>query len=632
VANNPPDSETSKNKLVFPQLIQGKMNVEDYVFIGTHNLETYFGPDRLQKLITTRSPEESCQQFERILGSLKNDLSFGGLILSLQKIITPEEQIPTKHYPTKGSAESIQQLFTTEKNTAQTLSSSLYSRLNEKLKTGLEQLHKNDEATTTPRAQTLFAKPQQVKINSSHSRPYQDTPLNSRTNNPPHKKDIIGQIIKVTVILATYFGKALLWLFLILWRGISAFFSTFYLAFIALINYKDRRKTIVSNWKNQWRSYKESFIHLPLFTKILLSASGLLVLTFLGSIWYIKHTQKIKTQISTYGTQVQAIKNKQASAESALIYNDETRARQELADAQTLLTSLSCTKKDEKKTCDELQSHSEDIQSKLRKIYILKPELLATWNTPASSPITGLVKINNKLIGFNAEQNSLSTYDVLTKETNTQTSPSTTSGFTIAGVPKENDYVLLVNNQKDLWQFNPQENTFKQFDVTYPEENSTLASVAVFNRRLYALDTAHNQIYRHDNIKGGFALGKEWVKDVSVDIKDGASFTIDGDIFVLKKNGEIIKLTKGLRQDFSIKNLDPKLSQGGKIWTYTDLKYLYILDTSNKRLLILDKEGNLIHQLVASEFEAPTDMVIDEENKIGYIIDKNKVYKINLPI
>ena len=84
-------------------------------------------------------------------------------------------------------------------------------------------------------------------------------------------------------------------------------------------------------------------------------------------------------------------------------------------------------------------------------------------------------------------------------------------------------------------------------------------------------------------------------------------------------------------QPFEISGLDPALTTPTKIWSYNDLKYLYILDTAEKRLIILEKDGKLKTQIMAKEFKAPVGMIIDEENKTGYILDSNKLYKITLP-
>jgi hypothetical protein len=76
--------------------------------------------------------------------------------------------------------------------------------------------------------------------------------------------------------------------------------------------------------------------------------------------------------------------------------------------------------------------------------------------------------------------------------------------------------------------------------------------------------------------------------------------------------------------------LDPALTSANEIWTYTDLDYIYILDSSNKRLLVLDKIGQLKAQITAGEFSNPSGMVVDEQKSTAYILDNNRLFQVNL--
>ena len=102
---------------------------------------------------------------------------------------------------------------------------------------------------------------------------------------------------------------------------------------------------------------------------------------------------------------------------------------------------------------------------------------------------------------------------------------------------------------------------------------------------------------------------------------------IDGDIFVLKNNGEINKFTKGEKNNFIITGLDPILNNPKEIWTYNDTDKIYILEPTNKRVVILNKEGKMLQQFTATEWQNPTDMVVRENEKAIYILDNNKIYR-----
>ena len=125
-------------------------------------------------------------------------------------------------------------------------------------------------------------------------------------------------------------------------------------------------------------------------------------------------------------------------------------------------------------------------------------------------------------------------------------------------------------------------------------------------------------------------LGAVRIKNGSIDTRGAKDVTIDGDIYILLPNGTVKKFTDGSSQEFAITNIDPPLVSGTRIFTYTDLTYLYVLDTAEKRLLILEKNGKLVKQITSTSFTQPTDMIIDEASKTAYIIDGTAIVRISL--
>src|SRR3989344_1922701 len=122
-----------ENSQLFSQIVQGKIGPNDFFFAGTPHIIDYFNHDRLQKIITTRPPRQSSEHLQRVLSEIKNNLSFGGIIISLQQsaeIFTPAKSSPVK----KGSsARSLKNLFSTERNTSHILSPSFLPNFQDKI-------------------------------------------------------------------------------------------------------------------------------------------------------------------------------------------------------------------------------------------------------------------------------------------------------------------------------------------------------------------------------------------------------------------------------------------------------------------------------------------------------------------
>jgi hypothetical protein len=263
---------------------------------------------------------------------------------------------------------------------------------------------------------------------------------------------------------------------------------------------------------------------------------------------------------------------------------------------------------------------------------LVTPVLLADWNTILSNQkAEKIILFNKKIIGAGHTTQNLAIYDILTKQSQTLPANITVNGFSALGAPKEYDYAVFVYNANNLAQYKASVNAWTKIDVTYPNENTSITALGVYNRRLYTLDSANNQIYRHDASTNGFSKGEEWIKDKSgIDLNNGVGLAIDGDVFALTSGGKLYKFTNGQKQAFNIQGLIPELKSADALWTYFELKYIYILDSANKRLVILDKEGTLKKQITANEFVKPTGMAIDEANNTAFILDDNKLYKIDL--
>jgi hypothetical protein len=313
------------------------------------------------------------------------------------------------------------------------------------------------------------------------------------------------------------------------------------------------------------------------------------------------------------------------AAEGALIYKNEAGALTELQKAKNYLADLNC--KNKKTICEELNNQLETLLIKVRKINTASPEILIDW-ADYSNKLTKIIKIKNKIIALSPDNGEVLIYNLLTKE---KSLLKLGDKLQALAVPKENDYALVLTQENSLWKFNPDDNTIKKVDIAFPQKDIKIQSIIVYNRRLYTLDILNGQIYKHENNRDGFGLGKEWVRDNTNNIKDGVDLAIDGDIFVAHQNGQISKLTKGELQTFVVSGLDPILNNGTEIWTYNDVEQIYLLDNTGKRLVVLDKNGQLQSQTIAAAWQAPISFAVGDSNKQIYVLDKNKVYSLILP-
>jgi hypothetical protein len=616
-------NEQTEHAQLFSQLVQGKIGQNDLFFAGTPTITSYFNHDRLQKIITTRTPKQSSEHLQKVLSELQNNISFGGIIINLQTATEPIATIKTSPVKKGGSAKSLKSLFSTERNTADILSPSFLPKFQERINETFNTPYETAEPEINPnglRANTEITsshlRARQDKIRTVAKRNYQETILLVAKFIWKCLKFILQVIFSVLIFIGSIFSA--------LGRNIA-------LLFFAATNYQNRRHNIILQWKNGWQHFKDNIARLPLITKFLLSASLILIIVFSNGIIYIKNKQKKEEKARIYSETKLNINNKYDQAESSLVYANTDAALTIIAEAKTMLATLSCETPSEKTNCQTLKTKLENLEMKARKITLATPQLLADWSaTTATNPAQDIFFLGNKIYGFSAQTSDILLYDLLTKETQLITPGLSVKNFISASVPKENDFAVLLYDNQNIVEFKPTENSWKKVDIGYPGQNTKITGLAVYNRRLYTLDAQNNKIYRHDTIQSGFSIGKEWTQNNTTNLNTGTDITIDGDVFVLGENGTIFKFTKGQIQNFVTSKIDPPLTAAHKIWTYNDLKYIYILDSTGKRIIIMDKLGQIKNQITAKEFTNPTGMIIDEEKNIAYILDSNKLYQVGL--
>lgn len=608
---------------LFSHIMQGKISQNDFLFAGTPHIGEYFSADRLQKIITSRPAVQSSQHIQRVLSELKNGFSFGGLIMHIDR--ADAGPVPIRKAPVvKGaSSKSLHSLFNREQSTANTLSPSLFPRLNERLRELLK-LEPSENSQPTPVA-TETVKPYQTstEINAAHvSHRQNSTPSQVKDPVASHIRNGLGGFGKALVTVAKILGYSSLFVYSIVYNILRNGALLFFVA----TNYQNRRNHILETWRKEWHSYKENIRQLPILTKILFLTALLVVAGVTGSVATMRYRQAQAAEEEVFQNTIRQIRNKKDAMESALIYKDDEAAFAELTSAQKLLSELPCDDEKRKSTCADLSVQLEELTGRIKKITIIQPELIHAWQTSAT--IDNLIKVNTKLIGFSSNTSTIFVYDLLSREEQTLANTLRVSGFTKSSVPKENDYIIIGAGTKEFFKLDPISLTIEAITVSFPSETTAISDFSIYNRRLYTLDTINNQIYRHDSIKNGFAQGTGWIKDGTL-VKDGQELTIDGDMFVLKNNGDMLLFTSGINQPFSITGLDPAISTNTSLWTYTDQNYLYVTDPTNKRIIILDKKGRTKEQLISPTFTKPYGLAVEENT--AFVVDNNQLLKINLP-
>jgi hypothetical protein len=171
----------------------------------------------------------------------------------------------------------------------------------------------------------------------------------------------------------------------------------------------------------------------------------------------------------------------------------------------------------------------------------------------------------------------------------------------------------------------------KKVETAVKKENITgeVRLMKAFAGNLYLLD--NQDIWRFNVTDTGFGVQKKWLAEgQTVDLSKAQSMAIDGSIWVLDSSGKILKFVQGAPAGFGLKGLDKPISGKAVIYTDYDSQNLYLLDRGNKRIVVINKNGEYQEQYLWDGFSEATDLVVSEANNSLYFLTGSKIYQISL--
>jgi len=152
-----------------------------------------------------------------------------------------------------------------------------------------------------------------------------------------------------------------------------------------------------------------------------------------------------------------------------------------------------------------------------------------------------------------------------------------------------------------------------------------------FGGNVYLLDSLKNIIWKYLPTPDGYSDKREYLnKGVKVDFGSVTRMQIESSVYVLGKDGQMLRFTRGDKDNFSYGGLDKGVKDPKSFFVSSDTDNLYLLDSGNSRLLILTKTGAYKGQITGKEFAESSDLVVDEKNKKVYLLDGSKIYSVDL--
>lgn len=172
----------------------------------------------------------------------------------------------------------------------------------------------------------------------------------------------------------------------------------------------------------------------------------------------------------------------------------------------------------------------------------------------------------------------------------------------------------------------------KASTVAKPDSDlGKVVDISAFAGNIYILDALKNQIWKYLPTEDGYSAKREYLTSgTKADLASSIRMQIESSVYVLQRDGQMIRFTKGERDNFSYQGLDKGVNNPKSFFVSSDTEDLYLLDSGNSRLLILSKTGEYKGQINGEKFASFTDLVVDEEDKKVYLLEGSKIYTVDL--
>jgi len=364
-------------------------------------------------------------------------------------------------------------------------------------------------------------------------------------------------------------------------------------------------------------------------TRMLMGGVALSLVVLVIGISVISKSQAQAAEEEIYQAQLASIEDVMERAAAAVIYKDEPQARNLYQNAQTLIEGLPANTPERQ---EKEQSLVRDLQAALNEIRHLvtipNPPLLADLETLTDGVFgngmtlaSGNVLVagsDGRLYQFNRTEKRFDVAAGLSEGSLSPIAMSQEDGRTYLldtdgqsyGVSFENQLLNLLAQKDDRW-----------------------VDLEAYANRLYFLrptgDSAEGQIVRFTRSGSSFDQETEWITSRTVPFDTAVSLAIDGSAYVLMRDGSISRFASGSEEGWSVGVVDPLVTQATKVWTSTESRYLYVLESVTQRLVVFQKDsGAFVVQYRSDAFQGLTDFVVDEEGYTVYLLAGSKLYSI----
>lgn len=344
-----------------------------------------------------------------------------------------------------------------------------------------------------------------------------------------------------------------------------------------------------------------------------------------------KSQSELEALVVTINEQIQTAENRRIigdlSAANGILMQAEESARQVMDNESGLFRVEALT------LLDQIRAKKEELNNILR----VTPRVVANLAAKNASVVAkGLIGLRD---GEFASYDARNLYRVLlnTVDDPNQLPEANELIVTGAAFPRFETLIFLLTGNVVMEWGDDTATTVKTDD---PAGWVTGTAVETYLRFLYVLApdravSGKNQIYKYERLQSRYSAPSPY--NINGDLTGAIDIAIDGNVYVLKEGGNVLKLFRGESQPFQIRQAPENLlTNATKMFKVVDGNF-YFLDPVEGRVIVLSDggpsgEATYLRQYVLEidQLGALQDLYVDPDQSHLYVMDEKRIYIIDL--
>lgn len=359
----------------------------------------------------------------------------------------------------------------------------------------------------------------------------------------------------------------------------------------------------------------------PQKRKVTLTVGAILLVLLVVSIGFGISAKNAREEKARYETRLTQAQHEFDEAISLSSLNQE-RARELFASSRSIADSL-ISEGVEDDILTELVKKLDENQGAILGEYKAEPDLFVDLSI-LSSGLKGedLAASSEMLFVLDKKGRRVVGINFASKKTEIVAGPDQISEANDLAVYEDRAFILSGDGIYEIG-----EETRKAVDKEWEGE----VLVYSYAGNIYLIDKSAGVIWRYPGSGTSFGTKQNWfAPGIKPDLTLVRAVTIDGSIWLLSSSGKISKFSLGNQVSFGPSGVFPEMLTPDAIYTNEELDYLYLLEKSKKRIVVLEKDGKYKAQYIADKIGEATDIAVSEKDSKIVLLVGTKLYSVAL--